>query len=130
LGVSKVVEDPRYTPSVQRKYTIADLVTGWGVAESVLGFYDVYGAGESVDGKRVIVQGWGNVGAAAAYYLAHAGARVVGIIDRDGGLINPDGFSLEEVDALFLGKAGNGLAAEGLLSFEDVNARIWDLEAE
>lgn len=130
LGVSKVVEDPRYTPSVQRKYTIADLVTGWGVAESVLGFYDVYGSGASVKGKRVIVQGWGNVGAAAAYYLAHAGARIVGIIDRDGGLINRDGFSVEEVDALFLGKAGNGLAAEGLLSHAEIDERIWDLEAE
>lgn len=130
LGVSKVVEDPRYTPSAQRKYTIADLVTGWGVAESVIGFYDVYGSGASVVGKRVVVQGWGNVGAAAAYYLARAGAVVVGIIDRNGGLMKTDGFSRDEVNALFLGKAGNGLAAEGLLGFEEVNDRIWDLEAE
>ena len=37
----------------------------------------VYGG--SVEGKRVVVQGWGNVGAAAAWYLAQAGAKVVGI---------------------------------------------------
>ncbi|WP_300682528.1 Glu/Leu/Phe/Val dehydrogenase dimerization domain-containing protein [Nocardioides sp.] len=135
LGVSKVVEDPRYIPAVQpgaapRKYTIADLVTGWGVAESVLAFYDVYGDGAPVAGKRAIVQGWGNVGAAAAYYLARAGVRVVGIIDRAGGLIEPEGLSLAQVEALLLAKTGNGLVAEGLLDFAEVDERIWDLEAE
>ena len=33
LGVKKVVEDARYTPSIERKYVVADLITGWGVAE-------------------------------------------------------------------------------------------------
>jgi len=135
LGVSKVVEDPRFTPDRDAKYTIADLVTGWGVAESVVHYYATYGDGQSVrglgvQGKRVIVQGWGNVGSAAAYYLAQAGARVVGIIDRDGGLLNPEGYSAEEVHALFLGKSGNGLRAANLLSFDEVNSRIWDTEAE
>jgi glutamate dehydrogenase (NAD(P)+) len=130
LGVSKVVEDPRYTPDREAKYTIADLVTGWGVAESVLGYYDTYADGADVRGKRVVVQGWGNVASAAAYYLAQAGAVVVGIIDRDGGLLRPEGLSKDEVLALFLGKAGNGLRAEGLLSFDEVDARIWDLGAE
>jgi len=135
LGVSKVVEDPRFTPDRDAKYTIADLVTGWGVAESVVHYYATYGDGQGVrglgvQGKRVIVQGWGNVGSAAAYYLAQAGARVVGIIDRDGGLLNPEGYSAEEVHALFLGKSGNGLRAANLLSFDEVNARIWDTEAE
>jgi glutamate dehydrogenase/leucine dehydrogenase len=130
LGVSKVVEDPRYTPSGLRKYTIADLVTGWGVAESVLGFYQVYAAGEPVAGKRAVIQGWGNVGAAAAYYLARAGVRVVGIIDRAGGLIAPDGLGLDEVEALVTAKTGNGLVADHLLGFDEVDDRIWDLETE
>jgi glutamate dehydrogenase/leucine dehydrogenase len=128
LGVAKVVEDPRYTPDVQRKYVVADLITGWGVAESVLHYYRVYGG--DVAGKRVIVQGWGNVGSAAAYYLAQAGATVVGIIDRAGGLLNPQGWSFEETRALFLAKQGNTLAAPNLLSFEEVNQRIWSLGAE
>jgi glutamate dehydrogenase/leucine dehydrogenase len=128
LGVAKVVEDPRYTPDVQRKYVVADLITGWGVAESVLHYYRVYGG--KVAGKRVIVQGWGNVGSAAAYYLAQAGATVVGIIDRAGGLLNPQGWSFEETRALFLAKQGNTLAAPNLLSFEEVNQRIWSLGAE
>jgi glutamate dehydrogenase/leucine dehydrogenase len=128
LGVKKVVEDSRYTPSVERKYVVADLITGWGVAESVLHYYRIYGG--QVAGKRVIVQGWGNVGSTAAYYLAQAGAKVVGIIDRDGGLLKPEGFSFEEVRALFLNKDGNQLKAEGMLSFDEVNRRIWSMGAE
>ena len=128
LGVAKVVEDPRYTPDPQRKYLVADLITGWGVAESVLHYYGIYGG--EVAGKRVIVQGWGNVGSAAAYYLAQAGARVVGIIDRDGGLMNVDGYSLEEVRDLFRAKQGNKLASPGAMSFEEVDRRIWSMGAE
>ena len=72
----------------------------------------------------------GNVGAAAAYYLAQAGAVIVGIIDRAGGIIAPEGLSFEEVTQLFEAKQGNSLNASDMLSFEDVNARIWDLEAD
>lgn len=128
LGVKKVVEDSRCTPSVERKYVVADLITGWGVAESVLHYYRIYGG--QAAGKRVIVQGWGNVGSAAAYYLAQAGAKVVGIIDRNGGLLKPEGFGFDEVRALFLNKDGNQLKAEGMLRFDEVNARIWSLGAE
>ena len=128
LGVKKVVEDERFTPSIERKFVVADLITGWGVAESVLHYYRIYGG--SVASKRVIVQGWGNVGSAAAYYLAQAGAKVVGIIDRDGGLLDAQGFSFEQIQALFLGKNGNQLKAEGMLSFDEVNRRIWSLGAD
>lgn len=128
LGVAKVVEDPRYTPDMQRKFLVADLITGWGVAESVLHYYRIYGG--RVAGKRVIVQGWGNVGSAAAYYLAQAGAKVVGIIDREGGLLNKEGFSFDEIKSLFLAKQGNKLVAKGMLSFEEINRRIWSVGAE
>ena len=74
------------------------MITGWGVAESVKHYYDIYGG--DLAGKRVVVQGWGNVGSAGAYYLAQSGAIIVGIIDRVGGLINQEGFSLEEIREL------------------------------
>ncbi|MFT6845392.1 MAG: glutamate dehydrogenase/leucine dehydrogenase [Flavobacteriales bacterium] len=127
-GVVKVIEDTKYSPDLSRKYVVADMITGYGVAESVRHYYDIYGG--SVVGKRVIVQGWGNVGSAAAFYLAQAGAKVVGIIDRVGGLINQDGFSFEEITQLFLDKDGNKLAAKNMLSFEEVNQKIWELKAE
>ena len=127
-GVLKAIEDEKYSPDVDRKYVVADMITGYGVAESVKHYYDIYGG--NLKGKRVIVQGWGNVGSAGAYYLAQEGAVIVGIIDRVGGLINQDGFSFEEIRTLFLNKDGNALSADNMLSFDEVNAKIWDLEAE
>jgi len=127
-GVIKVIENPLYSPSVLRKYTIADMVTGFGVAEAVKHYYNIYGS--SVVGKRAVIQGFGNVGAAAAFYLAQMGAKVVGIIDAVGGVINEDGFSFEEVKNLFLAKKGNTLVAENLIPFKEINKKIWSLETE
>ncbi|CAM1373775.1 Glu/Leu/Phe/Val dehydrogenase dimerization domain-containing protein [Tenacibaculum xiamenense] len=127
-GVIKVLEDSNLSPSVARKYTVADMITGYGVAEAVKHYYEIYGG--SVVGKRAIVQGFGNVGSAAAYYLAQMGAKVVGIIDRVGGVINEDGFSFEEIKELFLNKDGNTLIAENMVPFEEMNARIWNLPCE
>ena len=127
-GVLKVIEDANFTPSIDRKYVIADMITGYGVAESVKHFYSIWGG--SVAGKKVIVQGWGNVGSAGAYYLAQQGAIVVGIIDRVGGLINENGFSFEEIKDMFLNKNGNELVHPNLLSFDEVNAKVWDLKAD
>ena len=127
-GVLKAIEDDQYSPEVSKKYVVADMITGYGVAESVKHYYSIYGG--DLKGKNVIVQGWGNVGSAGAYYLAQEGAKIVGIIDRVGGLINEDGFSLEEIRTLFLNKDGNALSAPNMLSFEEVNSKIWDLHAE
>lgn len=127
-GVLKVIEDSQFSPDVNRKYVVADMITGYGVAQSVAHYYNIWGG--NLTGKRVIVQGWGNVGSAGAYYLAQQGAVIVGIIDRVGGLINQNGFTFEEIRELFLNKNGNELVHPNLLSFEEVNSRIWDLKAE
>tara|TARA_B100000768_G_scaffold4463_1_gene5589 strand:- start:2309 stop:3538 length:1230 start_codon:yes stop_codon:yes gene_type:complete len=127
-GVLKTIESENYTPDIERKFVIADMITGYGVAESVKHYYKIYGG--NLKNKRVIVQGWGNVGSAAAYYIAQDGAKVVGIIDRDGGLINEKGFSFEEIKKLFLNKNGNAINDKNLLSFEEINDRIWDLKSE
>ncbi|MEJ8757642.1 Glu/Leu/Phe/Val dehydrogenase dimerization domain-containing protein [Pontibacter sp. H259] len=127
-GVIKVIEDPTYTPSASRKYTVADMITGYGVAEGVRHYYNIWGG--EFEGKRAIIQGWGNVGAAAAYYLASKGAKIVGIIDRAGGLVNPEGYTFEEIQQLFFNRQGNTLYAGNLLSFEEVNNRIWSAGAE
>ena len=127
-GVIKVIENPNFSPDVSRKYTVADMITGYGVAEAVRHYYDIYGG--NVKGKKAIVQGFGNVGSAAAFYLAEMGAKVVGIIDRDGGLINEEGFSFEEIRNLFLNKDGNKLVAENMIPFDEINKRIWNIEAQ
>ncbi|MGF1532856.1 MAG: Glu/Leu/Phe/Val dehydrogenase dimerization domain-containing protein [Bernardetiaceae bacterium] len=127
-GVIKVIEDDRFVPDEARKLTIADMITGYGVAASVFHYYNIWGG--NYQGKRAIIQGWGNVAASAALYLAQRGVKIVGIIDANGGLIHPEGFTLPEVKELFLRKLGNKLQADHMLSFEEVNARIWDTEAE
>ncbi|WP_445719769.1 Glu/Leu/Phe/Val dehydrogenase dimerization domain-containing protein [Flavobacterium sp.] len=127
-GVIKVIENPNFSPDVNRKYTVADMITGYGVAEAVRHYYDIYGG--SVVGKKAIVQGFGNVGSAAAFYLAQMGAKVVGIIDRDGGLINENGFSFEEIKELFLNKDGNKLVANNMIPFAEINHKIWSMGAQ
>lgn len=127
-GVSKVLEDPTFTPNGPKKYTVADMITGYGVAEAVRHYYSLWGG--QLKGKRAIIQGWGNVGAAAACFLAVEGVKIVGIIDREGGLVKEEGFSLDEIRDLFVKRAGNKLVAEDLIPFEKINDSIWDLESE
>lgn len=127
-GVLKVVEDPKFSPDVSRKYVIADMITGYGVAESVKHYYSIWGG--DVRNKKVIVQGWGNVASAAAFYLAQDGAKIVGILDRSGGLIKEEGFTFEEIRNLFLTKNGNELYHPQMKSFDEINDRIWDINAE
>ncbi|UOK43618.1 MULTISPECIES: Glu/Leu/Phe/Val dehydrogenase dimerization domain-containing protein [Flavobacterium] len=127
-GVVKVIENTTFSPDIAKKYTVADMITGYGVAQAVRHFYDIYGG--NVAGKRAIVQGFGNVGSAAAFYLAEMGAKVVGIIDRDGGLINENGFSFEEIRTLFLNKNGNTLVADNMIPFAEINEKIWSVGAE
>ncbi len=127
-GVAKVIEDPHFTPSTAHKYTIADMITGYGVAEAVRHFYNIWGG--TFAGKRAIIQGWGNVGAAAAYYLASQGVTIIGIIDRNGGLLNEEGFTFEEITHLFLNRQLNALHPDGLLPFTEINDRIWSMGAQ
>lgn len=125
-GVIKVIEDPRYSPSLSKKYTIADMCTGYGVAQAVKHYYDLWGG--SVSGKRAVIQGWGNVGAAAGFYLAQLGAKIVGAVSHEGGLINQKGYTPDEVTALVNNRKNNKLVSDQLLPFGIVNKKIWDLE--
>jgi glutamate dehydrogenase (NAD(P)+) len=50
--------------------------------------------GRSVAGQRVVVQGYGNVGAVIARELAARGASVVGVSDVTGGVVAPDGLDI------------------------------------
>ncbi len=127
-GVLLPITDERLTPDVAKKFTIADMITGWGVAEGIRHYYEVYGG--FMNNKLAIIQGWGNVAAAAAFYLTKYGVRIGGIIDRNGGIISKQGLGYEEVVELFLNRDGNALNAPNMLSFDEVNAQIWDLPAE
>lgn len=134
-GVSKVLDDARFSPDVNRKYVVADMITGWGVAEAVRHFYDLWGPNFSY--KRAIIQGWGNVAAAAAYYLSQMNVMIVGIIDREGGLLKNEGFTKEQITQLFIERDGNKLSKDtcskmGLefIPYDDLNQQIWTIGAE
>ncbi|KIC30235.1 MULTISPECIES: Glu/Leu/Phe/Val family dehydrogenase [unclassified Leisingera] len=78
--------------------------TGRGVQYALREFFryeeDKAAAGLSgkLDGKRVIVQGLGNVGYHAAKFLSEEdGSLITGIIERDGGLHSTDGLDVEAV---------------------------------
>jgi len=78
--------------------------TGRGVQYALHEFFrhpeDVQAAHLSggLDGKRVIVQGLGNVGYHAAKFLSEEdGCKIIAIIEHDGGLMNEAGLDVEAV---------------------------------
>ncbi len=78
--------------------------TGRGVQYALQEFFrhpeDIKAAGMSgtLDGKRVVVQGLGNVGYHAAKFLQEEdGCKITGIIERDGALVDDDGIDVEGV---------------------------------
>jgi glutamate dehydrogenase (NAD(P)+) len=50
-----------------------------------------------IDGCRVVIQGFGNVGANAARLLMERGYKIVGIAEFDGGLSNPKGIDIHQL---------------------------------
>ncbi len=87
--------------------TVSDLITGYGVARAAERL--AYHRHETLDGVRVVVEGYGNVGAAAALYLSRMGARIVGIVDAGSGLASPKGLGQEEVEDLLRRRQGRVL---------------------
>jgi glutamate dehydrogenase (NAD(P)+) len=50
-----------------------------------------------IEGKRVVVQGLGNVGFHAAKFFREGGAKVIALAEFEGAIMNPDGLNEEEV---------------------------------
>jgi glutamate dehydrogenase (NAD(P)+) len=69
--------------------------------------------GESMAGKKIVIQGFGNVGSWAARDYVALGAKIVGIADISGGYVNPEGIDVEAAIAhLENNKTLEGFAAE------------------
>jgi len=77
---------------------VADLVTGFGLARAILGFYEAQG--KTIAGTRVLLEGFGAVGGPCGLYLARAGMLIVGVADREKCLIAEHGLDVEEVEQL------------------------------
>lgn len=125
-GVVKLVTNRKYVP--HDGLTVSDMITGYGVAESVRHYYSIWGG--DVKGKRALIQGWGNVASTAAYYLGQMGVKVTGIIDRDGGIVSAEGLDFAAITKLFENKDGNKLKADNMLSPAEISQKVWSAGAE
>jgi glutamate dehydrogenase (NAD(P)+) len=98
--------------------------TGRGVAYAVKECVNVVedmkklGLAAGLDGKRVIVQGLGNVGYHAAKYLAEFGATVVGLCEYEGAIYNENGLNIDEV-FMHRKSAGSILGFAGAKEFKN-----------
>ena len=54
----------------------------------------------------------------------------MGIVSHEGGLINQQGYSLTEIQALVANRKGNKLVSDDLLPFDVVHQKVWDLDFE
>ncbi|MGK7312037.1 MAG: Glu/Leu/Phe/Val dehydrogenase dimerization domain-containing protein [Candidatus Longimicrobiales bacterium M2_2A_002] len=97
-GVKAPVGDDRGVAGMDVR--VADMITGYGVARSVMDYYGRID--RSLDGVKVSLEGFGNVGAAAGLCLAREGARLVAISDAEKALIEPEGLNADEVERLMI----------------------------
>jgi glutamate dehydrogenase/leucine dehydrogenase len=108
---------------------VADLVTGYGVARSIVHTYEAQG--RPIRGARVTLEGFGAVGGPCALYLARAGAVVVGIADRDRVLVEPRGLDAAEVEALLRCREEKMLPrGDARCLGGEARARFWEVPAE
>lgn len=106
-----------------------ETVTGYGVAASTRRLLELQG--RDLTKTRVVLQGFGIVGGAAAHYMASAGLKIVGITDAAGGLFSEQGLTAAEVDSLLAARTGNTLPIDVHESeARELRERIWDTQAE
>ena len=109
--------------------TVSDMITGYGVARSVARLVDERGG--DLSGVRVLVEGFGNVGGAAALFLARAGASIVGIADAEKALLEPAGLDAQQIEELIRRRDGRLLPRDDARNaFGAERERFWTTEAD
>jgi glutamate dehydrogenase/leucine dehydrogenase len=109
--------------------TMADVITGYGVAVSVQRLYEQRGL--PLDGVRVLLEGFGNVGAAAALYLTRAGARIVAIRDARSTLIDAAGVDAAGLEDLLRRRRSKLLPQDDpRVNVGLERSRFWDVPAD
>jgi len=130
------------TVSMQKGYTVPGVVTGkpieLGGSEGrveATGRGCVVNAGEacktlgmSMNGAKVVVQGFGNVGSVAAELIEEEGATVIAVSDALGGIYNPKGLPIKELCRKYSGREG------GIREYKDcekiTNEELLQLECD
>lgn len=129
------------TYSMHRGYSVPAVVTGKPLAiGGSLGRREATGRGVivtalealrrkdiPVEGARVVVQGFGKVGAPAAYLIEERGAKVIAVSDAQGGVYNPRGIDTRDL----LAYASAERTVGGYRRGEPIaNAELLELECE
>jgi glutamate dehydrogenase (NAD(P)+) len=94
-GLSRVKEALALT---SEGVPITELIAGYGVAECTVEAANVIGL--RLRGATLALQGFGNVGGAAARYLDRAGVRLVVIADIEGAIVDRDGLDISGLLAI------------------------------
>ncbi|WP_027419062.1 Glu/Leu/Phe/Val family dehydrogenase [Crocinitomix catalasitica] len=74
-----------------------DRATGFGVVSTIKSWAKAHN--QDLNGKRFIVQGFGNVGYWASYFLEKEGAKLIAVQDASGTMINKNGINPDELNA-------------------------------
>lgn len=99
------------TYSMHKRHTVTAVVTGKPVEMGgSLGRREATGRGcmivtkealkrlgMPIEGTRVVIQGFGNVGSVTAQLMEDAGMTIVAVSDKSGGLYNPKGLNIRQV---------------------------------
>ncbi|MQA92330.1 MAG: glutamate dehydrogenase [Gemmatimonas sp.] len=80
----------------------------------------VAATGTILEGARVAVQGFGNVGSWTAHFLSQAGAKVVAVSDMHGGVFDGDGIDVDTLrrEAKVAGRIPDGTGREAITNEE------------
>ncbi len=84
-------------------------------------------AGIPMRGATVAVQGFGNVGEAAARLISERGGKIVAITDIGGGVLNPDGLDIARLK-LHLSETGSIAGAPGTVSIDNETLLAMDVD--
>ncbi|PCI37477.1 MAG: glutamate dehydrogenase [Elusimicrobia bacterium] len=76
-----------------------------------------------LEGKRIIVQGFGNVGFHAAKFCMEGGAKIIGVAEWNGGVYDPNGIDIMKLDE-FRKESGGIVGYPGAKAIADGNALI------
>ncbi|CAN5894256.1 Glu/Leu/Phe/Val dehydrogenase family protein [soil metagenome] len=110
-------------------FAVADVITGYGVAASVRRLYER--RGQTLDGVRVLLEGFGNVGAAAGLYLARFGASIVAIQDVRHTFLEPAGIGADEVEDLMRRRVNKLLPTDDARVDAGLDrSRFWSVPAD
>ena len=126
-GIRQPVREPEHAvPGVA--FRVSDLITGFGVVEATRSLLEK--RGEGLEGQRVVIEGFGNVGAASALFFARHGARLVGLVDAEGSVVAPDGLEPAEVEDLIVRRERRLIPSHDLRRTDAERDAVYDVSAD